>query len=72
MGLPAGVWGGRGSNPRPTDYESLDTGRATRRNSSLQTHQIACKTTNLAVAGTVPVRLRYGYESPPVAGVTPG
>jgi hypothetical protein len=29
-------WGGRDSNPRPTDYESLDTGRATRRNDWLE------------------------------------
>jgi hypothetical protein len=36
------------------------------------TAYIPCETTNLAVAGTVPVRLQYGYKSPPVAGVTPG
>ena len=31
-----------------------------------------CKTSSLAVAGAVPVRLEYGYKSPQVAGVTPG
>jgi hypothetical protein len=29
---------------------------------------IPCETTNLAVAGTVPVRLEYGYKSPPAPG----
>jgi hypothetical protein len=31
---------------------------------------IACKIANLSAAGTVEVRLRYGYKSPPVAGVS--
>lgn len=31
-----------------------------------------CEATNLAVTGALPVRLRYGYESPPDVGVTPG
>lgn len=35
-------------------------------------NQIACPAANLVVASTVPVRIRYGYKSPPVAGVTPG
>ena len=37
-----------------------------------KTDQIACNTAELTTAGAVPVRPRYGYESPPVAGVTPG
>jgi hypothetical protein len=30
------LWGGRGSNPRPTDYESLYSISATRRNRTLK------------------------------------
>jgi hypothetical protein len=29
-----------------------------------ETAHIPCETTNLAVTGTVPVRLEYGYKSP--------
>jgi hypothetical protein len=37
-----------------------------------ETAQIACNTVESPIAGTVAVRPRHGFESPPDAGVTPG
>ena len=65
------LWGGRDSNPRPTDYEFLAGVTATSENGELK-GPITCKTALLVVAGTVAVRLACGLDSPPVAGVTPG
>ena len=56
----------QGSSPRPTDYEPLFGARLAKM------AYIDWKPTDLAVAGTGAVRLRYDYKSPPVAGVTPG
>jgi hypothetical protein len=65
-------WGGRGSNPRPTDYESLDGDLRDQAKWLAETREIRCKAALLAVASTVPVRQRYGCKSPSDAGVTPG
>ena len=55
MGLPAGLWGGRVSNPRPTDYESLPRASATRRNGSLK----QLKSPARQHFWSLPVRSRY-------------
>ena len=65
-------WGGRGSNPRPTDYESGSVGSCDQHRYLAETPHIACETADLCVADAEAVRLRYGPRLPPVAGVTPG
>ena len=63
---------GRGSNPRPTDYESLASARATRQNGRL--HQPISSARQRI--WPLPVRFRYapqyGYKSPSDAGVRTG
>jgi hypothetical protein len=51
------TWGGRGSSPRPTDYESLFGARTTRRNISYQ----RIKSPARHCIWPLPVRSRYAF-----------
>jgi hypothetical protein len=62
--------GGRGSNPRPTDYESVGGADGTRRKQLAETSEIACEEAFLAVASTVPVRLQIAPGRRGDAGVS--
>ena len=64
--------GRAGLEPGPTDYESPIRHGRDQAKRLAETAKIAWTTPDLAVASTVPVRIRYGYKSPSVAGVTPG
>jgi hypothetical protein len=66
------MWGGRGSNPRPTDYESPHQRSRDQAKRLAGTAQIACNTVQLTVTGTIPVRLGYGCKPPLVAGGNAG
>jgi hypothetical protein len=66
-------WGGRGSNPRPTDYESLDTGRATRRNGPRRHIKSPARQQICPFRygpGTPPVRQRFALGRRGDAGVS--
>ena len=59
------LWGERGSNPRPTDYESLNTAAPDQAKWLAVSRENACAKLVLNAAGTVAARPWYGYKSPP-------
>ena len=54
------------------DFKNGSVGFCDQRKQVAESVYNACKTPYLRVARGVAVRLRYGLNSPPVAGVTPG